>query len=54
MTKGATMWTRDGTKMVHIVERLADGRTGSVVNYPVKDKAEALAIAKRECAKFTA
>ena len=54
MTKGATMWTRDGAKMVQIVERLADGRTGAVVSYPVTGKAEALAIAKREGAKFIA
>jgi len=54
MTKAATMWNRDGVKHVHIVTRLSDGRTGSVVIYPVKDKAEALDIAKREGAQFTA
>ena len=41
MIKGATMWTCDGVKMVQIVERLADGWTGSVVSYPVKDIAKA-------------
>ena len=54
MTKGAIMWTRDGVQLVQIAERLANGRAGEVRDYPINSKAEALAIAKREGAKFTA
>ena len=54
MIKGATMWTCDGVQLVQIAERLANGRAGEVRDYPINSKAEAMAIAKREGAKFTA
>lgn len=42
-----------GSRMVQIVTRGDDGRAVSVQDFPCRDKAEALAIAKREGAVFT-
>ena len=54
MTKGATIYEKDGLRFLQVVTRKADGFTGDVAMFPIRDKAEALAIAKRERAVFTA
>jgi len=43
-----------GARIVQIVTRGTDGRCVAVEFFPAADKAEALAIAKREGAAFTA